>query len=46
MRTWLKNLENNTFSYILPSFYMTDAVTTREGKFDMKMQDFFGPLNR
>ena len=31
----LKNLENNTFSYILPSFY------TGEGNFDMKMQDLW-----
>ena len=30
-----------TFSYILPSFYMAAAVATREGKFDMKMQDFW-----
>ena len=30
----LKNLENNTCSYILSSFYM---VATGEGNFDMKM---------
>ena len=34
----LKNLENNTCSYILSSFYM---VLTGEGNFDMKMQDFW-----
>ena len=34
----LKNLENNTCSYILSSFYM---VATGEGNFDMKMQDFW-----
>ena len=33
----LKNLQNNTCSYILSSFYM---VATGEGNFDMKMQDF------
>ena len=33
-----KNLENNTCSYILSSFYM---VATGEGYFDMKMQDFW-----
>ena len=33
----LKNLKNNTCSYILSSFYM---VATGEGNFDMKMQDF------
>ena len=31
----LKNLENNTCSYILPSFY------TGEGNSDVKMQDFW-----
>ena len=35
----LKNLENNTCSYILSSFY---TVATGEGNFAMKMQDF-GP---
>ena len=34
----LKNLENNTCSYVLSSFYM---VATGEGNFDMKMQDFW-----
>ena len=34
----LKNLENNTCSYTLSSFYM---VATGEGNFDMKMQDFW-----
>ena len=38
----LKNLENNTCSYILSSFYM---VAIEEGNFDMKMQDFW-TLNR
>ena len=34
----LKNLENNTSSYILSSFYM---VATGKGNFDMKMQYFW-----
>ena len=36
----LKNLENNTCSYILSSFYMAATAVTGEGTFDMKMQDF------
>ena len=39
--TLLKNLENNTCSYILSSFYMAATVTTGEGNFDMKMHDFW-----
>ena len=38
--TLLKNLENNTCSYILSSFYMAATVATWEGNFDMKMHDF------
>ena len=38
--TLLKNLENNTCSYILSSFYMAATVATRESNFDMKMEDF------
>ena len=38
--TLFKNLENNTGSYILSSFYMAATVGTGEGNFDMKMQDF------
>ena len=34
----LKNSVNNTFSYILPSFY------TGEGNFDMKMQDLWAKI--
>ena len=34
----LKNLENNTCSYILSSFYM---VATGEGNFYLKIQDFW-----
>ena len=37
--TLLKNLENNTCSYISSSFYMAATVATEEGNFDMKMQD-------
>ena len=38
--TLLKNLENNTCSYILSAFYTAATVATGEGYFDMKMQDF------
>ena len=37
--TLLKNLENNTCSYILSSFSMAATVATGEGNFDKKMQD-------
>ena len=38
--TLLKNLENNTCSYILSSFNMAATAAAGEGNFDMKMQDF------
>ena len=34
--TPLKSLENNTCTYILPSFYTAATVATGEGKFDIK----------
>ena len=39
--TLIKNLENITCSYILPLFYMSATVASREGNFDMKIQDFW-----
>ena len=36
----LKNLENNTCSYIFSSFYMAATVAAVEGNFDMKCKIF------
>ena len=40
--TLLKNLENNTCSYLLSSFNMAATVATGECNVDMKMP-YFGP---
>ena len=39
--TLLKNLQNNTCSYILSSFYLAATIATGEGKFDIKIQVFW-----